>query len=157
MQVHRRCLFIHNRENCPDQMYPIELDIKDTTESNTSASYLDLLPSIGRDGQLQTSIYDKRDGFNFNITNSPIQYSIFFRLWSFYITDYKNDMSGLAPHMDILFWGQRDFSIGFPNRDTSRNAWKLNHIQWQPPPIRRLTKPWPYYWTLPYTECEMFP
>ena len=29
-------------------------------ESNTSASYLDLLLSIGRDGQLHTSIYDKR-------------------------------------------------------------------------------------------------
>ena len=33
-------------------MYPPELEIKDTTESNTSASYLDLLLSIGRDGQL---------------------------------------------------------------------------------------------------------
>ena len=32
-------------------------------------SYLDLLLSIGRDGQLHTSIYDKRDDFNFHITN----------------------------------------------------------------------------------------
>ena len=30
-------------------MYPPELEIKDTTESNTSASYLDLLLSIGMD------------------------------------------------------------------------------------------------------------
>ena len=52
-------------------MYPLELEIKDTTESSTSASYLDLLLSIGRDGQLHTSIYDKRDDFNFHITNSP--------------------------------------------------------------------------------------
>ena len=52
-------------------MYPVELEIKDTTESNTSASYLDLLLSIGRDGQLHTSIYDKRDDFNFHITNYP--------------------------------------------------------------------------------------
>ena len=43
----------------------------DTTESNTSASYLYLLLSIGRDGQLNTSIYDKRDNFNFHITNFP--------------------------------------------------------------------------------------
>ena len=50
-------------------MYPVELEIKGTTESNTSASYLDLLLSIGRDGQLYTSIYDKRDHFNFHITN----------------------------------------------------------------------------------------
>ena len=45
--------------------------IKDTTESNTSASYLDLLLSIGRDGQLRTSLYDKRDDFNFHTTNFP--------------------------------------------------------------------------------------
>ena len=50
-------------------MYLPELEIKDTTESNTSASYLDLLLSIGRDGQLRTSLYDKLDDFNFHITN----------------------------------------------------------------------------------------
>ena len=42
-----------------------------TTESNTSASYLDLLLSIESDGQLRTSLYDKRDDFNFHITNFP--------------------------------------------------------------------------------------
>ena len=53
-------------------MYPVELEIKDTTESNTFfAFYLDLLLSIERDGQLYTSIYDKRDDFNFYITNFP--------------------------------------------------------------------------------------
>ena len=45
-------------------MYPVELEIKDITESNTSASYLDLRLSIGRGGQLHTSIYDKRDDLN---------------------------------------------------------------------------------------------
>ena len=49
----------------------LELEIKDTTESNTSASYLDLLLSIESDGQLRTSLYDKRDDFNFHITNFP--------------------------------------------------------------------------------------
>ena len=58
-------------ENYLGQMYPAELEIKDTTESTTSASYLDLLLSIGRNGQLHTSIYDKRDDFNFHITNFP--------------------------------------------------------------------------------------
>ena len=43
---------------------PPELEIKYTSESNTSASYLDLFLSIGRDGQLRTSLYDKRDDFN---------------------------------------------------------------------------------------------
>ena len=50
-------------------MYPAELDIKETTESTTSAFYLDLLLSNWRDGQLHTSIYDKRDDFNFHTTN----------------------------------------------------------------------------------------
>ena len=58
-------------ENYLGQMYPPELEIKDTTESNTSASYLDLLLSIDRDGQLHTSLYDKRDDFNIHITNFP--------------------------------------------------------------------------------------
>ena len=58
-------------ENYLGQMYPAELEIKDTTESNTSASYLDLLLSIESDGQLRTSLYDKRDYFNFHITNFP--------------------------------------------------------------------------------------
>ena len=58
-------------DNYLGQMYPAELEIKDTTESNTSASYLDLLLSIESDGQLRTSLYDKRDDFNFNITNFP--------------------------------------------------------------------------------------
>ena len=51
--------------------YLVKSKIKDTTESNTSACYLDLLLSIGRDGQLRTSLYDKRDDFNFHITNIP--------------------------------------------------------------------------------------
>ena len=66
-------LSINNREfeNYLGQMYPAELEIKDTTESTSSASYLDLLLLIGRDGQLHNSIYDKRDNFNFHIANFP--------------------------------------------------------------------------------------
>ena len=64
-------------EHYLDQMYPSELEIKDTTGGITSASYLDLLLSIGRDGQLHTSIYDKRDDFNLRITNFPFLRSNF--------------------------------------------------------------------------------
>ena len=52
-------------------MYPVELNIKNTTEGNTSASDLDLLLSVERDVQLHTSILDKRDNSNFSITNFP--------------------------------------------------------------------------------------
>ena len=58
-------------ENYLGQMYPVELEIKDTTEINTSASYLYLLLSIRSDSKLHTSIYDKRDDINFYITNFP--------------------------------------------------------------------------------------
>lgn len=56
-------------------IYPSELEIKETTESNTSASYLDILLSISDNGHLNTSLYDKRDDFNFNITNFPFMCS----------------------------------------------------------------------------------
>ena len=58
-------------ENFLGQMYLVELEIKNTTESNTSASYLYLLLSIGRDVYLHTCLYDKHDDFNFHITNFP--------------------------------------------------------------------------------------
>ena len=58
-------------ENYLGQLYPHELEIKDTTESNTFASCLDLLLSICRNGQRCTSLYDKRNDFNFHITNFP--------------------------------------------------------------------------------------
>ena len=50
---------------------PAELEINNTTESNTSASYLDLLMSIGREGQLRTFLYDKPDDLIFHIINFP--------------------------------------------------------------------------------------
>ena len=59
-------------ENYLGQMYNAELEIKDTTESTTSASYLDLQLSIGRDGHLHTSIYDNRDDINFHAKNVPL-------------------------------------------------------------------------------------
>ena len=52
--------------------FPPELDIKNTTESNTPACYLDLPLPICRDGQLRTSLCDKPDDFNFHTTNFPL-------------------------------------------------------------------------------------
>ena len=33
------------------------------------------------------------------------------------------DTPGLAPRMNVLFWGPGDFPVSYSNRDTSRNAW----------------------------------
>ena len=111
-------------ENYLGQMYPAELEINDTTESTTSASYLDLLLSIERDGQLHTSIYDKRDDFNFHITNFPflgsnIPSSPAYGVFISQLIRYAR----ADPRMNVLFWGPGDFPVSFSNRDTSRNAW----------------------------------
>ena len=103
LQVHRLCI-VHKQtriRNYLGQMYSAELEIEDTT---TSASYLDLLLSIGRDSQLHTSIYDKQDDFNFHITNFPFPSSnipssrpkafLFLNLY---------DTPGLAPCMNASF------------------------------------------------------
>ena len=52
-------------------IYPVELDIKNTTDSTNSSSYLDLLFSIDEQENLHTKLYDKRDDFNFHIVNFP--------------------------------------------------------------------------------------
>ena len=97
----------------------ILINSSDTTESTTSASYLDLLLSIGRDGQLHTSIYDKRDDFNFHVTNFPFLGMAFLSLNLY-------DTPGLAPRMNVLFWGPVNFPVSYSNRDTSWNAWNCH-------------------------------
>ena len=54
-----------------DRIYPIELEIKDITDTDTSASYLDLHLEADSQGRLRTKLYDKRDDFNFPIVNLP--------------------------------------------------------------------------------------
>ena len=52
-------------------MYPIGLEIKDTTDTDRSASYLDLRLQIDNEGLLRMRLYDKRDDFKFPIVNIP--------------------------------------------------------------------------------------
>ena len=54
-----------------DRIYHIELEVKDTTDTDRSASYLDLHLEIDSDGWLRTKLYDKRDDFDFHIVNFP--------------------------------------------------------------------------------------
>ena len=53
------------------RIYPKELEIKDTTDTVKSASYLDLHLEIDERGVLMTKLYDKRDDFTFKIVNFP--------------------------------------------------------------------------------------
>ena len=104
---------------------PLSFRIKDTTESNTSAFYLDLLLSIGRDGQLRTSLYDKRNDFNFHITNyaflsSNIRSSSAYYVFTSQHIRYARACSSL---MSVLFWKRSDFHVNFSDRDMSGNVW----------------------------------
>ena len=111
-------------ENYLGQMYPAELEIKGTTESTTSASYLDLLLSIGRDGQLHTSIYDKRDDFNFHITKFPflssnIPSSPAYGVFISQLIRYARACSSY----ECFILRARRLSSKLLKQDTSRNAW----------------------------------
>ena len=50
----------------------LDLEIKDTTDTDRSASYLDLHLGIDSEGQLRTNLEDKRDYLNFHIVNYPL-------------------------------------------------------------------------------------
>ena len=54
-----------------DHIYPIELEIKDTTDTAMSASYLNIQLEIDSYSRLRTKLYDKRIAFNFPIENFP--------------------------------------------------------------------------------------
>jgi len=50
---------------------PLEVEIKDTTDTDTSASYLDLHLEIDSEWRLRTKLYNKRDDFIIHIVNFP--------------------------------------------------------------------------------------
>ena len=54
-----------------DRIYPIELEIKDTTDTDRSTSCVDLHLEIDSEVRLRTKHYYKRDDFNFPIVNFP--------------------------------------------------------------------------------------
>ena len=53
-------------------IYPVELEIKETTCTLKSASYLDLHLEIDNRNRLYTKPYDKRDDFDFPVVNFPV-------------------------------------------------------------------------------------
>jgi hypothetical protein len=54
-----------------DRIYPIELEIKDTTDTDRSPSYIDLHLEIDSEVRLRTKLYDQRNDYNFPIVNFP--------------------------------------------------------------------------------------
>ena len=84
----------------------IRLSLRSKTKrAKLSASYLDLLWSIGSDGQLHTSLYDKRDDFNNHITNFPFLISKIPSLPAYplaFSSHNLSDTQGFAPLYDIF-------------------------------------------------------
>jgi hypothetical protein len=54
-----------------DLLYPIDLEINDTTDTAWSASYTDLYLEIDSESGLRTKFHDKRDRFILTIVNFP--------------------------------------------------------------------------------------
>jgi hypothetical protein len=57
-------------------IYPPELSVKETIDTASSASFLDMYLEFDDSGQLSTKIYDKRDDFNFKIINFSITWFV---------------------------------------------------------------------------------
>ena len=66
------CIVSEKHKNCRlfRIQYPPELEIKETTETASSSSYVDCYLYI-YNGKLTTRLYNKRDDFNFPIVNFP--------------------------------------------------------------------------------------
>ena len=106
-------LSINNPEFEIYLMYLFELEIKDTTDSNTSASYFNLLQSIGRDGP--TSYFHLWQAWRFQFPYNKLcvpeyLYTSLARLWRLYLTAYTI-CSGLLLVWIFFFWGRHDFQI----------------------------------------------
>ena len=56
--------------------YIPQLEVEETTDTASSASFLDLYLEIDDSGHLGTKIYDKRDDFNFKIINFPNNFNM---------------------------------------------------------------------------------
>ena len=130
-------------------MYPAELEIIDTTESNTSASYLVLLLSIESDGQLHTSLYDKLDNFNFHITNFPflssnIPSSPAYGVFISQLIRYARDCSS---YECFILRAARLSSKPIGQGQMLHDILGHDHIQWHPLLIRHYTNLWTYYRT----------
>jgi hypothetical protein len=65
----------HNFHMYVHLIYPDVFEIKDTTESEKSASYLDILLYFDSNDRLKTTLYDECNGFDFAIVNFPFLFS----------------------------------------------------------------------------------
>ena len=84
-------------EQMVGQIYPTELQLNKANSSNSEAPFLDLNLSI-TNGIDSSKIYNKQDGFNFEIVNFPFldgdvprspSYGVYSFLWCIYFSAYS--------------------------------------------------------------------
>ena len=101
-----------------------KLLIKDTTESITSASSLDLLLSISSSNKF-TLPFTNSEMFSISTTPTFRSLVIIFHLRRHmaFLSLSLYDTPGFTSHMNVLFWGPDDFPVSYLKRDNSWNAW----------------------------------
>ena len=64
-------IVFNNKKFCEyvKDIYPSQLNVKKTNQSDNLASYIDLTCTIQKDRKLSTTLYDKRDDFGFRIVS----------------------------------------------------------------------------------------
>ena len=80
-----------------DRIYPIELEIKDTTNTDRSASYLDLHLGTDSEGWVRTKLYS-----NFNIVNFPFVCSNILAAPGVYISQLIRYLRACGSYKEIL-------------------------------------------------------
>jgi hypothetical protein len=85
-------------------IYPIEPEIKDTINTDRSASYLKMRLEIESEGRLRTILYDKRDDLNFPIMNFPFIRSTIPAEWE-YISQMIRYFRACGSYQDFLVRG----------------------------------------------------
>ena len=114
-----------NLKNYLDQKYPAQLEIKDTTDSITAASYLVLLLSLGRMVNF-TLPFTSKEMISISTLQTFRSWVVIFHLrrsMVFFLSLSLYDRPGRAPRMNLLFWGTDDFPVSYSNRDTPWNTW----------------------------------
>ena len=127
------------------QMYPDELKIKDTTESTTSASRF---TSVDWEGWCISHFHLRRTRwFQFPhqqlSVRSNIPNTLAYGVLNLYHTP------GLAPRMNILFWGPGDFPVSCSNRATFWNAWNRHSGS-----LRSIRGSYSAIWSMPLTNVK---
>ena len=153
---------------------------------DTEVIFLDLLLSIDRDGQLRTSLYDKRDDFNLHITNFPFlssnipsspAYDVFIsqliryaRACSSYecfilrAAQLSNKLLGQICQKRLKSFLRKSYGLyGDLTNNMRPLSWMLHdileddHIQWHPPLIRYFTYLWHFTDLDLITEFDFLP